>query len=100
MHFRWPLAIEIYRPDGGVDDRLLHDPHALLLADGGGVEEEVVRRLGDLQSEELLPVFVDVGRRPAPVAVADVVKVLETALSEREDKCYLSFESFRPCKLG
>ena len=50
------------------------------LAHAEDVEVEVVRGLREGEVDELLAVLVDVGRDPAPVAVADVVKVLEAAL--------------------
>ena len=50
------------------------------LAHAEDVEVEVVWGLREGEGDELLAVLIDVGRDPAPVAVADVVKVLEAAL--------------------
>ncbi len=49
------------------------------------VKVEVVWRFWYFQSEKLLPVVVHVGLEPAPVAVANVVKVLKATLSIKKD---------------
>ena len=47
------------------------------------MEEKVVGRLREDEVDELLAVLVDVGRDPAPVAVANVVEILEAALTRQ-----------------
>ena len=74
------LAVKVDGSHGAVDVRLLEHADAVGLAHAEDVEVEVVGRLGERQRVELLAVLVDVGRHPAPVAVADVVKVLEATL--------------------
>ena len=95
------LAVEIHRPRGGVGRRRVQNADAVFLAhaerEGStllrpstpfgialvlpeDVEVKVVGRLREDEGDELLAVLVDVGRNPAPVAVANVVEVLEAAL--------------------
>ena len=64
------------RPLGAEFDGFVEESYAVVLADAEDAEVPVVGGERDVQVVELLPVLVNVGRHPAPVAVVVVVVVV------------------------
>ena len=69
------LAEEVDWTDGVKGDGVVDDPDAVGLGDGEDVEEPLVGGEGDLANNELLTILVNVGVKPSPFTVVDIIEV-------------------------